>query len=149
MSEPYADPGSGSLDPLSRLLGGLESKFDAMTTRLAEHIADDARQFAAVRGEMRETIERLAREQAEALRRLDEKVDRLGTMPAEIAAMREVLHGSDGDPGLVEGVRRITAVIAGDRGRRAAFALIGALLVGLIGIGSGIANLWHLLFSQR
>jgi hypothetical protein len=137
------------IDPLARLLGVLENKLDTGLARFAEHSAEDARQFALLRIEIRETIERLAREQAEAVRRIEESLDRLVGVPGEIAAMREVLHGADGSSGLVAGVRKITAIIDGDRGRRAAYALIGALLVGLVGIGSGIANLWHLLFSNR
>jgi hypothetical protein len=137
------------IDPLARLLGMLENKLDTGLVRFAEHTAEDARQFALLRIEIRETIERLALEQAEAIRRIEESLDRLVAVPGEISAMREVLHGSDGGPGLIEGMRKITAVIDGNRGRRAAYALIGAMLVGLVGIGSGIANLWHLLFSNR
>ena len=137
------------IDPLARLLGALENKLDTSLARLAEHTAEDARQFVLLRIEIRETIERLACEQVKAIQRIEDSLDRLVTIPGEIAAMREVLHGSDGSSGLVEGMRKITAIIDGDRGRRAAYALIGAMLVGLVGIGSGVANLWHLLFSHR
>ncbi len=155
MSERYAN-----LDPLSKLLGALETKVDSLHEGLSRHAVEDIRTLAALRVELREAIERMAREMAErqaallrqnadTVRRLEDKVDRLAALPGEVAAMREVLHGGEGDSGLVEGVRKITAIIDGDRGRRAAFALVGALLVGLVGIGSGIANLWHLIFPSR
>jgi hypothetical protein len=158
-----AGPGSESganLNPLSRLLGSLEAKVDSMHEGLSQHAAEDIRTLATLRVELRTAIERMARELAErqatihgqnvdAIRRLENKVDELAALPREVAAMREILHGDDGSPGLVEGLRNITAIIDGDRGRRAAFALVGALLVGLVGIGSGIANLWHLIFSPR
>jgi hypothetical protein len=137
------------IDPLARLLGVLENKLDSGLARLAEHAAEDARRFTLLHFEIREAVELLAREQAEAIRRVEESLDRLVEVPGEIAAMREVLHGSEGGPGLVEGMRKITSIIDGDRGRRAAYALVGAMLIGLVGIGSGIANLWHLLFSHR
>jgi hypothetical protein len=147
------------IDPLARLIGGLETKVDGMRTELGRHSDEDLRSITALRVEIREAIERatreLARRQEEmhaqnvaAIAELRQAHRLLADLPGEVAAMGAVLHGGEDGPGLVKAMRQVTAIFEGNRGRRAAWALLGTLVVALAGIASGIASVWHALFSR-
>jgi hypothetical protein len=148
------------IDPVARLLGGLEQQIAALRDSFARHAEDDVRAHADQRVETREAIERTARDVLDrqtdlhrqnlaVIRRIEETIEKLTPLVPAVTAMQEMLRGADGEGGLVEAMRQVTSILDGNKGRRAAFALVGTLIVAIVGIGSGIANLWHLVFPHR
>lgn len=137
-------------------LGRLEGKLDAALRALADHRAEDASAFAAVRAEAQgaltaatrdfaRRIEEMHRQNRGELTELRGAVTSLATATREIAELRRDILGDGDNPGIAAEVRQLVQLAAQGRGMLRLLAAIGTVMTVLMGAGWYLLGLLHAL----